>query len=502
MREGITSLKSCGADAISLYVDEVEGYLSGNQLAMEVCGGVEQTRIVLTDAKAEDINFGLKRSWVVSGTVYDWQNQPLANTPVSVNIFNNYRGLNDERSAVHTDKQGKYEIVGKTELAPGTKIGIYAVHDIYWSGYSDLFTIEPGQRMDGIDIKFKGSAIINGTVRNEEGEPIDNALVQFWSEWKKESPADDYEYIEGYSAQTDQNGRYECIIHLMRKYTAVADAVGYHSTANDQTSQKLDLKPSDEPVQVNFTLTQGDDQTIEGIVVDEEGAPVEGITVQCRFVAEMRVGFGRFMNRLSHTTDASGSFCFDVDSYDPNILGMTPKVREHILSGKTDAFEVSAKENDKYSPLDHSKVLIGSKSVKYPGEKDLRINVTRKEQTSDTHLATLAGRVVDTSGNPVTQYDIVVIPGRPPQRFEDATPYHQWSPVYTTDGQFQIDGLPVSQGAFYIAVRTDEYGISTSLPLSPEANQVIDNIEIIAGAGATITGTILDAETGKPIPGD
>ncbi|RJP31997.1 MAG: carboxypeptidase regulatory-like domain-containing protein [Candidatus Omnitrophota bacterium] len=504
--EGNYSVDNLWSGRYILYVDDMEGYLSGNQLAMESRGGVDQTRVVLTDAEADNVNFQLKHSWMVSGTVYDWQNIPLPNVPVSVLVWHEHRGREDDRSTVQTDEQGYYEIVGKTEVIPGCKIQTKSAHNLYWGGYSEDFIIEPGQRMDGIDIHFKGTAIIRGTVRNEQGEPLHNALVQFWSDWKESYPGAETEDIEGYAVRTDQNGCYECIIRQPGKYTALSDAVGYRSTVDDQALQQLNIEISDEPIYVDFTLLPGEDKTVEGIVVNEEGEPVEGITVRlmpctiAKYKDYYAYSSNNYQTSLLHTTDSSGTFCFDVDFFDPNIFTNSPLALEQILSGQAKPLQISIDDNDAYQVTVHPITKSSHRMIQYPGEKDLRIEVERKEQASGAGFATLAGRVVDSFGIPVTQFEMVVIPGWPPQRFEDGTPYHQWSPVYSSDGRFQIDGLPVKQGAFYIVVRTDEYGMSTSTPLSPEANQVLDNIEIVVGSGVTITGTVLDAITGKPIP--
>lgn len=498
----------------TVYIDDVEGYISGDQRDLDFYSEDMLKKVALSNINAENVDFKLERAWSVSGTVYDPNEKPMPEQTITARNLSNYN-LSLERLAhfggvVKTDSEGKYEMVVRTSVPPGTEMTIRSEHKVYWKGSSDNFQIKPGEKKENVDLHFKGGAVIQGYVRNELGESIENAFVYFINDWGRTSDEIEIYQKSGKSSVTDQNGFYECVFSNRNSYgmyTGVADAKGYRSSADGQSPKKIEINISDEPIKINFTLQKGDDKTIEGVVVNENGEAVSGVTVRLSLDAYANYGKSYLqMNPGIHTrtiTDAMGIFKFDIDFFIAELFAQSPELIEKINTGQLNVFGLFTDEHEEYEARQYAHY------VGYPGEKNVRIVVKRKEEKQEPEKTGVSGLVVTSDGKPLKTYELLVVPSvevrtvysRPSDIDNERSPYYQWTPVFSAEGRFQIDNLLVAHGPFYIGVRSEEYGIASSERLFPKPDEIISGVKIVLGKGATIYGTVVDAQTGEPIPG-
>lgn len=501
--EGLYRFDGLWSGLYFLFVDRVKGYISGDHSEIENIGAQRARRVMLSQEEdVGSVDFGLKRCWKIVGHAYDPNKKLLANVHVSARLrYSNpaaHRGstgmLEKLGAESSTDESGYYEILGPVELMSDRSLASLYVsgqHERYGKADSEVFYLNPGELKENADIYFSNCAIIQGTVRNEENQPIPNAMVIVWKKTDAANQQPGRSNFWYYPMRTDDNGFYQA--YITSQYGQFgecfirAHAKGYLKSTLQEPERKITLALGAEPVVCDFVLKKGMQETLEGIVVNEEGEKLAGVVLvlYCE-------GSGVYLSidQTITQTDADGRFLFDLGAWDQTWYD--PLFDNSVTNAKF-LFRITPEATDEYEYVEPSWESI----PRYRGgEKDIRIVMIRK----DKERVSFRGMVVDSGGQPVTKYDIVVIPGSAPNLFKSGSLYYRWSPVNSPDGSFFLENLPASQGLFRIAVRTKERGLATTNLLRPQPNEVMEGIVIQLGEGATLQGVVLDSATGKPVP--
>ena len=220
-----------------------------------------KTNVYVEEGKeTKDINFVLEPSGVIKGVVRSAATgKPITNaTVVAISSDGKYS------DTTSTDSEGRYVL--NTNLGTGT----YTVGVIYASGHIGMnktgIKLEAGKTVT-VDFDLKASGVINGYVKDKEtNQPVAGAMVMAISYDRK---------FYGY-AVTDSNGYYEISTGLdSGTYNVtVIMAEGYIVPT---TKSGVEVKAGEVTSNVNFLLEKSG--RIVGKVVDQEGKPVEGVTV-------------------------------------------------------------------------------------------------------------------------------------------------------------------------------------------------------------------------------
>ncbi|MBN2326891.1 MAG: carboxypeptidase regulatory-like domain-containing protein [Candidatus Omnitrophica bacterium] len=478
-----------------LFVDRMNGYISGDFSSLENVGAREMQRAALMEAEdVESVDFYLKKGWKISGAAFDPNGEPLAGVKVHAGLryANRSEGRFSARDLAKfgagdvTDEEGLYEIAGQVELMSDQSVSSLSVEgwqERYGATESEPFYLQPGESKENADLHFKNCTIVRGTVSDEEGFPISNANVDIWT---NETDGKFYNELNMWSRSqnTDANGFYQFFINeLFGDYYLRAYAEGYQQSYQGESIQTVTLTAGAEAATCDFILKKGIAKTLEGVVVNEESEALSGVFLRlfCEGCA--------FHKTLYTETQSSGRFVFELDAWDENWIRDSMANRS---SSSPRLFRITPEDTAEYEYIEPAWDDI----PRYQGgEKDIRIVMVRK----DKDWVALRGTAVDASGRPVAVYDILAIPGNAPNASDRSSHFYRWTPVHSPDGTFSLDNLPHSQGPFRIAVRSAEYGFSCTEALSPEPNAVVEGITISFAGGATLSGVVLDAETGEPL---
>jgi protocatechuate 3,4-dioxygenase beta subunit len=130
-----------------------------------------------------------------------------------------------------------------------------------------------------------------GTVRDDTGRPIEGARLSVWREG---------EYGQNWEAVTDANGHYQLGLLALGTYAMDVSAPRYHNLQNEMHLLTRDSGPMD------LTLTRA--VSVSGTVVDEEGQPVPGASLQLVTSSEGEAVMGTDSQASS---DEAGHFVVD-----------------------------------------------------------------------------------------------------------------------------------------------------------------------------------------------
>ncbi len=486
-----------------VFVDDYPGYITGDTTDLEGFGTVKHKRVLVTKGEnAENVNFYLEPQWKVSGRVLDPNHQPLSGQLVSLMLsYKNaatrtyiQKTLEQPNMSAITSVTGYYEIMGSIVVDPviGTgkmeygKILVESKHPKYGKSsrvISKDGPLQPGDIKQDVDIQFLSKGVLRGTVSDTTGKPVPGAVVDLWQDEKA--------YQGGFSrlhfyTETDEDGLYEFFVSQEDTFYIRAFADGYRSSTATSTKKTVHIS-MDKVTTRNFILQKGESETLEGTVVDESGNPLEGITLYLETILPL------YGNDKLHQTvsDQYGFFQFSLDAYEPEWLDFKLYSNQSV---KDKPFHILALENERYKYINPEQT--------YPpvygwGEKDIRIVM----QSKDTSTATITGHAVHDNDEPVTQFDVVVIPQSAVASGETPHPSYTWSSVFSQRGEFYFEGLPVRHGPFIISVRAEDGGIFFSHPVHVNPNDRINDIIIRMESTGSIQGIVVDSGTNQPLSG-
>jgi VCBS repeat-containing protein len=269
---------------------------------------------VAYNSVTNNIDAQLTGRGAISGTVTNEGGAPLANIFVQAEFLEDAR-FNRWASAgsTYTDANGRYTICC---LNPQSYRILFNGHDQryipeYYEDILDPSTLEldvtlvavvPTQTTPNINAKLAHYSAIDGTVTDENGQPIDQVAVEFY---RVGNLSIDYASTANPDAQGYFNNNY---LYPGRYRVYIYDYPGYYINEYYDNAPDLD-SATDITVTKEATVTisavLASKGRISGQVTDRDGQPLEGITTVLYYD-----GGGYWYNSRYGTTDANGNYIF------------------------------------------------------------------------------------------------------------------------------------------------------------------------------------------------
>ncbi|NOK10450.1 carboxypeptidase-like regulatory domain-containing protein [Corallococcus exercitus] len=303
-------------------------------------------------------------------------------------------------------------------------------------------TLDVTPPLEHVELRLQRGVFLEGTVRDDAGQPIPNARVETYRE-------DGGPLAAEASTVTDTAGRYR--MGPTRPGPHTFRILAPHHLDLEVTAQKLQqgMAPLD------FTLRRA--KSVEGRVVDTSGAPLEGIHL------ELSGNLGAWDDILSsgaQRSDATGRFVLDVQR------AGTAQLLVEEPSFRSLSIEVRVPSRDVVVVLDRG--------------------------------ASVSGTVTDPRGLPLRDATVTLL--KDGEDAEEAA-LDEEPRQGTTDelGRFQLQGIAPGKYLLGAAIRGDLMEVPVSQPIAFQAREHRD-VSLRLEAGRERPGIAVDG-TGQPLAG-
>lgn len=406
-------------------------------------GGEEYNPVVLLNDQEQvdgaDIN--LLRAWKITGKVMledgrvlpDAQVRVLAQYKTGQNyVYVHTYGYGSEhlQHKVEVDEDGEYLVEGNSYvLGKDFKLTLNASHHLYRDAYDGTglhVEVNPGETITGVDLIFPAKVEINGLVKNEEGKALEG-IVKI-SEVMGTTTA--YEYA-------DESGYYNAAFEP-GDYIITAEEEGYISEIVQET---LDLSEGNKKT-INFTLKKGDD-SFEGVLTDDESIPLPKRRVILSFNSSLFMGWDETI------TDDNGLF------------RLTPRA----IPDEDIVFKLRCEATENYEEAVYETAQRGEKNIQLIAKKF-------------NDYGSISGFVVDQTNQPITQFDIKLVPTNIRSYSVDYNRIYQWQPVTHPSGAFSIEKIPVVDGPFLVSARAHNAAPGFSDPVTVHKDLPVSNVTV------------------------
>ncbi len=183
---GEFQLFGLGAGRWNFYAS-AEGYATSKAIPLD-----------LPEQAGTRLEFNMRRSATISGIVLSPRGAPIAGAKVSLDESGpSWRSLASGAPAASqtvSADDGGFELSG---LPPGL-VFLSAAAEGYASGKTPALEVEPGARLDDVQLKLREGAVLTGEVFNRENMPVPGALIQLVS-------TPDFDVL---LSRTDDHGRF------------------------------------------------------------------------------------------------------------------------------------------------------------------------------------------------------------------------------------------------------------------------------------------------------
>jgi uncharacterized GH25 family protein len=482
----------------------------------------------------------LSRGRTVVGRVVDESGSGVRDATVEVEPAAESRGMRGMRIMEGgggptpivgtTDDEGRFEIAG----LPGGRVDLEARRNGFArKALKGVELAEAGEPTDVGEIVLSPGERLQGLVTDREGQPLEGVhvylteaggggmMMSFTPAGSGDQPPD---------ALTDPSGWFTLDdLAADAKYSLRFGRTGYVEKSVSQV--KL---PHPEPIDV--ALQPASD--VSGLVLDAGGEPIPGarVTMTRSRTVEMGNSMMKMMMAQSDTSDTEGRFLFE--DQEPGTISLSA-VASGYREAKLDAVEVPAGQDvdDVELPLEGGAVVVGrvltpdgrpavEAAVQPAGEGRgiMRLNAaaadgdgnyrleglapgpTSIEATHDDYPRVVrdielkeginsldldfeggvevAGRVVDTTGKPVPNAAVRLMPAG---RFFGGPETESGQ-----DGRFSMPG--VQDGDYRLWAQAEGYAASDGKQSVNVAGQPVQEVEIVLDAGSTLVGRVLGLE--------
>jgi RNA polymerase sigma factor (sigma-70 family) len=409
-----------------------------------------QEDVALRESSSRTID--LHRSVKVVGRVLTSRSEPGAGARIRAWIQPRTGGVVSWDEAV-TDAEGRFTL---ERLAAG---------DMYLEArhQQEAATLGPrslksGDRTDLV-VKLTGGARISGVVV-----------------WKDGKPADDVRIFANQRGLTSQ--RPDEVRSARDGSFSIGPLVAGPTTVLAQTGEWVGWGPG-RPEEVEVQLAEGEHRSgirlvvsprsgyIRGLVLDSRGRPLPGAAVGAAFERAGR-SFKRAAQANRALSGADGSF--NIEDLPPGVYTLFADHPEHAQTTRPGVPD---------------------------GSSEVRLTLGR--------AGTLAGTVVDQKGKPLPSYALLVVPPSfrretAAMRLEGAPGQALPIPIAHPRGAFEIGGLAPGNYDLQVSTADGLYGNVEAVPVV--AGQRRGNLRIIVGAGAQLTGRVLEVGSKQPLVAD
>ena len=406
----------------------------------------------------------------IAGNVTDESGAALADVRISVSKI----GAPPWFRRAKTDTNGNYLIEG---LIPGYYI-VRAEKKGYVPEYYDnvyylkeAMPVNVDENEAKTDINFvldEGGSISGTIVAEESGEPLKDVHV---AAFLPVAPNVKFHTL------TDDQGNYKLTGLLSGYYIVAANKAGYLGEMYDDARRIDQATPvqvtmPDETTGIDFAL--GITSAITGVITSEvDGSPIEGATVGVTSLITNRPNPIKHFIRVTKTNE-NGEYSLQVPA------------GYYLLVAKAKGFAEEWYE-DAANPADATPVQVQE-------DQHTEINMALSP------LGSITGLVVDEqTGEPIAGAKVnAYLERKHHRRFYKA--------VTGEDGTYTLANLPA--GNYIVEAHAEGYlpefwqeadSVKNATLVTVENNSQVTGIDFTLSAGAKITGTVTDEDTGQPI---
>ncbi|MBT8496503.1 MAG: carboxypeptidase-like regulatory domain-containing protein, partial [Deltaproteobacteria bacterium] len=422
-------------------IASLRGIAPGRYWVMAVADGYAPDHSVLRipgDTKLAQHEVELRRGAPVSGIVQTEKGKPVAGARVSYSGVSSWAQSGDpRRDAVLSDQAGRFQF----PALPAGSFRFVARADGHAPGTSDIVTLNGKSEPSVVTVTVTAGATLAGLVVDKNGQPADSARVRV------QVKTEGFNWGRPRQVFSDADGKFE-----MRNLPAKTVEVAALHDAGSSEVIEAELAPKST---ANVTLELTRAGTIEGIVVDAAGEPVEGAqVVGWPSFGRGRRGRsgGRQMGRTMELTDAGGRFV---------LRGLES---DGVYSLRTNPPGASRRRMWYREAVDAN---VGDKEVKLVLPED----------------GTVTGKIAFENGEPPEAFTVGI-------GFGAATPFSN------RDGEFTLSDLPPR--TYSLTLRGIGFDDKRVPEVEIEAGKVVDLGTITVRRGRRISGRIVD-ENGSPV---
>ncbi|MBN8228697.1 carboxypeptidase regulatory-like domain-containing protein [Corallococcus macrosporus] len=301
-------------------------------------------------------------------------------------------------------------------------------------------TLDVTPPLEHVELRLQQGVFLEGTVRDDTGQPIPNARVQTYRE-------DGGPLAAEADTATDSAGRYR--MGPTRSGPHTFRILASHHLDLEVTAQKLlrGMAPLD------FMLRRA--KSVEGRVVDTSGAPLEGIHLE---LSGNLGAWDDLVSRDSQRSDATGRFVLDAQR------GGKAQLLVEDPSFQSLSIDVSVPSKDVVVVLDRG--------------------------------ASVSGTVTDPRGLPLRGATVTLLEDS--EDTEDSSLYEEPRQGMTDEqGRFQLQGIAPGKYLLGAVIRGDLIDASVSQPIAFQAREHQD-VSLRLEAGRQRSGIAVDG-TGQPL---
>lgn len=458
----------------SLYLDELDGYMTGDTSSYKALGITPP--YALSNYLSEivpDVILWAKPCWILSGRVFNHKKEPLENAKVTISVVpergSGYLGKQNMDPEVSTDINGRYELEGCFDLTKNTNVFVMAKHSLYGVKGSDVLRPEPGDRINDLDIVFDREFNLTGKVMDTAGKGISGASVYVYFKMGESVMPRGFQV-------TDAGGLYGMFVEP-GVYAARAQASGY-KMPDDEKTKKVDIS-GNETCTVNFKLEENQD-SLKGIVIGENNVPVSRVDIYAVLYGDDRKPSSNQLGEKIDTTGEDGQFEIDSAKID------------HW--GECDLLKITAIQESpqEYEPASLYDIRLDSQNL----------TVELKEKQQDYPFE-VYGTVLDTDDRPKQDFELLLFESSS-QTFVSPPIDKQvygWIPFHSLNGEFHLKGSDSRDGPFLIVARDADGSQAFSDPYHFSPGEVKTGVQIQFETPYTLSGRIVCEETGVPLQG-
>ncbi|MGC9328242.1 MAG: hypothetical protein ACP5I1_11455, partial [Candidatus Hinthialibacter sp.] len=457
----------------SLYLDELEGYMTGDYSAYKGLGIEEPFSLssYLIES-VSDVILWAKPCWRLSGRVLNLQNEPVEKAQVSLQASADrfttygYRGPRHIGSETSTDSNGKYEFKGCFDASEKTNIFVTAKHPHYGFKSSPGVKPRPGDQIE-IDLVFEEEPNVMGKVMDAAGKGISGASVYLYAK------AGDFVRPGGFQA-ADVEGCYAMHVPL-GSYQGRAQASGYQMP--EYAPVKTIHVSGNDVCTLNFKLVENQN-LLKGIVVDEDQAPVSRVDVYALpYGKSRRPPLGQWGEKIDQTGE-DGIFEVDpahLDSWD-----------------ECDWLKLTAvqKSPQEYEPASLYEIRLDSENL----------TIVLEKKTRDYSFE-VYGTVLGSDSRPMQDFEAILFESAVATRTSSQIDkqVYGWTPFHSVNGYFHLKGYDSREGPFLIVARDAKGDKAFSESYHFDPGEVKSGIVIQFQTPYSLSGRIVSDESGEPL---
>jgi peroxiredoxin len=398
--------------------------------------GTIVTRAADKPAPAKEKDFDAPKTWVLELEVIDKElGEPIPKLSLGVRADN-------RQFAYITDDQGRAHIEypqGVKYLVITPKAGGFVPVSLSWRNFGGNDPIP-----DTFKLQLERGSAIGGIVNDEAGKPIPNAAVQLSIPYRAGEESSRVQLdLYNYPIKTDAQGRWRCDV-VPKTMLQAFIRLSHADFLSDETFGETPVPPLPKLRDMTGIMVMKKGLPVAGKVLDDQGMPIGG--------AKVYQGGDRFGTNYPQTkTDANGNFHF-----------------AHCRPGAELVLTVTAKG---HAP--DQKTLALDKEL---GDIEFRLEPGH----------TIKGRIVDPDGKPIPKVLIATDTWRGHRALNERFDTD-------ADGRFVWNDAPADE------ILTDflKQGYMDNRRVTIKASD--QDIVVTLRKPVRVTGTVVDAETGKSV---